>query len=195
MVKKILDHKVTKITADIIKFKLQVILFLLLPLVVFTLVISKTEMIKEFNAFIVLTGSMEPTIPVGSIIYTKSQIAYDKNDVVSFKNAAEQTVTHRIADINYSVSTNYTTKGDANNTVDSTTVLPAHVIGKVYFQLPYVGYLMNFLRTTTGFLLVVILPITIFVLLEFWNIKKEMEKEIEKKMFARYQKQQSFGLQ
>lgn len=164
---------------------MQVVLFLLLPIIIFTLLTSKTDVIRGIQSFVVLTGSMEPAFPVGSIIYVQPQIAYAAGDIIAFKNEAGQTITHRIADIQFAEGTEYITKGDANNTQDTAPVPSDKVVGKAYFHIPYVGYFINYLKTPKGFGLLVILPTALFILSEIWGIKKEIDKHIERKIAER----------
>jgi len=185
---KINNHKITRHTKRILKFKLYVALFILLPIVVFTLLSSKTDLIPNTKSFVVLTGSMEPTLPVGSITYTQKSDTYSKGDVISFKNESDQTVTHRVTSSTKDKKTiKYTTKGDANKSADSTLVPADKVIGKVMFTIPHIGKAINFLQTRNGFILAIILPTIFFIFLELWNIKKEIEKITEEKVLKRLQ--------
>jgi|SRR3989344_7448194 len=179
------NHKIIKTTHKTILISLQVVLFLLLPIIIFTLLTSKTDVIRGIQSFVVLTGSMEPAFPVGSIIYVQPQIAYAAGDIIAFKNEAGQTITHRIADIQFAEGTEYITKGDANNTQDTAPVPSDKVVGKAYFHIPYVGYFINYLKTPKGFGLLVILPTALFILSEIWGIKKEIDKHIERKIAER----------
>lgn len=194
MVEKLIENRLVTQAGKMLQITLQGVLFLLLPIIVFTFLTSKTEFIKGYTSYVVLTGSMEPTVPVGSVIYAKRQLGYNAGDIVAFKNSSDDTVTHRIADLLYGQSTSYVTKGDANNAVDRDAVPAGKVIGRVYFTIPYAGYFINYLRTINGFMFLVIFPVAIFIALELWNIKKEMERQIEKRMFEKYQNQQ-FSLQ
>ncbi|MEN9406934.1 MAG: type signal peptidase signal peptidase endoplasmic reticulum-type [Candidatus Parcubacteria bacterium] len=131
---------------------------------------------------------MEPQIPVGSIVYTQSTRTYAKGDVISFVNSKDQTVTHRVTSVTKKDNvTSYKTKGDANNTEDSEIVQSGSVLGKVIFQVPYVGRFIGFIKTPLGFGVVIILPVLLFILGELWNIKKEIEKEVEKRVLSRIQ--------
>src|SRR3989344_848968 len=85
-----------KKTARMVKIGLTVFLFGALPLVIFTLITSKTGVIMGIRSFTVLSGSMEPTIPAGAIIFVHKAQTYGANDIIAFKNSAEQTVTHRV---------------------------------------------------------------------------------------------------
>jgi signal peptidase I len=182
------DHKVTRHTKRILKFKIYLALFLLLPVVVLTFLTSRTELIPGFQSFTVLTGSMEPTIPTGSVVYTQQSTQYEIGDIITFKNASDQTVTHRIAEIKDGA---YITKGDANNTTDATSVQRQDVIGKVSFSIPHIGKIITYLQTPKGFILAIIAPTIFFVFLELWKIKKEIEKMTEERVLKRLQKAQT----
>src|SRR3990167_10353440 len=156
-------------------------IFILVPFVVFTLITSKTDKFLGIQSFVVLSGSMQPTIPVGSIIYTQKESWYPEGSVISFKSG-DATVTHRVVKvINRANTLYYQTKGDANSTVDGKEIITSDIFGKQVFSLPYVGRLIIFLKTPQGFFPLIIFPITVFIILELWNLKKEIEKEIEKK--------------
>lgn len=185
-IKHIIHHPISKMSAEITRLSLQTLLFIALPLVAFTLLTARTEIIQGLRSFVVVTGSMEPKIPVGSIIYTQNQLGYKVGDVIAFKNEKDMTVTHRIVGIDFNEGTTYQTKGDANNTVDITPVPKEKVIGKLYLLVPQVGLLMNYVKTPLGFSLLIGIPVVIFIMVELWGIKKELEKEIEKKMLAKF---------
>lgn len=181
---------------------LTIIIFTVLPIVVFTLITSKSPILFGIKSYVVLTGSMEPTIPVGSIIYTLKTPEYKKGDVIAFENGGI-TVTHRIAGMKNEAGQNisllvsplegikkdqpifYQTKGDANKKEDSKLVSQKNVSGQVLTYLPYIGKLIFFLKTIPGFLLLIVLPTLVFVGSELWNIKKEIVKETEKKLMER----------
>lgn len=166
-----------KTLKKILHIKLTILTIILLPLAVLAMLSSKTE-IAGFRTFVVLTGSMSPTIPAGSLIVTKRDTAYNTGDVIAFTQG-NVTITHRIVKI---TNGNFVTKGDANNVEDSKAIAPSSILGITLFHLPYIGSAILFLRTFQGFLSLVIVPGVLFIAFEFWNIKKEMEKEIEKKM-------------
>ena len=132
-----------------------------------------------------LSGSMQPTVPVGSVVFVQPQQTYSFNDIVAFKNKAGLTVTHRIFQ---STIKNgdifYRTKGDANGQADSEVISSKDIIGKEIFFVPEIGRLSDLLKNPYGFIGLVVTPTVIFIGLEILNIKREMEKEIEKKLLA-----------
>lgn len=168
--------------ARTIKIGLTVFLFGALPLVIFTLITSKTGVIMGVRSFTVLSGSMEPTLPVGSIIYTLRQRSYDLGDVISV-NMGGTTLTHRITQtIQKNGQVYYQLKGDANKNADAKLVEDFEVVGKQVVAIPFVGRAAAFLRTPIGFVSLVVLPALLLVGFELWTIKKELEIQIEKKV-------------
>ncbi len=126
----------------------------------------------------VFTGSMEPAIPVGSIVVIKpaNPETLKIGDIICFKIETESatTVTHRIFDI---TSQGFITKGDANEDPDQWIVKKENVIGKVTAVIPFLGYLGYFVRTPIGFILLIIIPASIIIIMEIRNIVKELRKQ------------------
>ena len=95
---------------------------LLVGLVLVCLPITATRLFG-YDAYSVVSGSMEPAIPTGSMVFSK-ETSFDKlkeGDVITFMISDEQTVTHRIKRINTDKE-KFTTKGDANDVEDEDAV-------------------------------------------------------------------------
>jgi len=108
------------------------------------------------QVFGVLTGSMEPAFPTGSLIYVKDVDAADLrvNDVITFSISPNVIATHRIVEVvpdesNPSI-VRYRTKGDANRDVDASLVSAGNIIGKAMFAIPGLGYLANYIQEPPG---------------------------------------------
>lgn len=166
---------------QIIATTTSILLVVVFVIVGITLVTSKTSFFG-LQSFVVISGSMEPFLPVGSIIYSYNSGDYKKGDVISFKDGS-RVITHRIADLKTNEGNlAYTTKGDANKTVDPSPVFKKQILGKEVLHAYHIGKLIYFTKTLPGFLTLIVLPAILFILAEFWNIKKEFEKEIRKKL-------------
>ncbi|MBO5223451.1 MAG: signal peptidase I [Clostridia bacterium] len=104
--------------------------------------------------YTIVSGSMEPNYPVGSIVYVTKVNANDlrKGDVITFRVAGDTIVTHRIEDVvtDDPSSVMFRTKGDNNNTADGALVAPSSIIGKVQFHIPLIGYIAAFLQSKAG---------------------------------------------
>ncbi|MCL4367353.1 signal peptidase I, partial [Patescibacteria group bacterium] len=137
--------------------------------------LSALEVPKQYQFFVVQSGSMEPAIKTGSLVVVKPSENYLPDDVITFKDG-NNTVTHRLMKVDYNDGIVYQTKGDANNTPDLQQIRADKVIGKVIFNIPFLGYPVGFAKTPTGFILLVIIPATIIVYSELMNIKNETVK-------------------
>lgn len=120
---------------------------------------DETAGILGYNYKTVLTGSMEPAIPVGSIIITKEQSSYEIEDIISFQEEGA-IITHRIITIDRE---RYITKGDANNVADTEEVQQKQILGKVILTIPLLGYLVMWLMSPVGI-------ISLFIIIGIWYI-------------------------
>ena len=119
------------------------------------LLLTNGNMMRNYHSYVVQSGSMEPTIMTGDIIFVSHQERYNKNDVITFMEGDRRIITHRVVDErNFQLIT----KGDANRIEDNSTVSFSRIIGKVFFTVPKLGYLVFFSKTQTGFLLFIIIP-------------------------------------
>ena len=124
----------------VVNVGLKIIVMTFLPVAVFILFTSKTDIFDGMRSMVVLTGSMQPTIPVGSIVLVEKDNWYMKGDVIAFKNKGDLTVTHRIVEkVPTADGELFKVKGDANNAADGDLVSPKAVIGKTIFHIPYIG--------------------------------------------------------
>lgn len=164
---------------------ITIFLFAILPIVVFTMVTGQNGSLFGIRSFVVLTGSMTPAIPVGSLVYTVPAATYQTGDIISFTKG-DVTVTHRIVEVvEGDGGMAYRTQGDANNTPDTALVLGGDVIGKEIIQFPWIGTVISWLRTVPGFLIGIIMPGVMVILLELWKIKQEIEKATEKRLLEK----------
>lgn len=132
----------------------------------------------------VLSGSMEPTYHVGSIIYVDTKISQEDievGDPITYQISDDTMVTHRVVEIDS--DGNYITKGDANDTVDGGSVSFANVVGVPMFTIPYLGYIAAYAMTKTGIILLVT-GILVIVLLTFLPDLLGLDKDDEKEEVA-----------
>ena len=165
--------------------------FIVIVLAVFLGTSQKLPFTEDKQFFVVMSGSMEPSIKTGSMVLVdKSYKDFKENDVITFNTPrTKKTVTHRITTIkeeNIESSevkqTVMSTKGDANTAFDPWVLLEEHIVGKVKFSIPYIGYLVNFSKTPKGFILIVVVPGLLIVFDEIMSIKKAVQGEYKKKI-------------
>ncbi len=155
------------------------ILIAFLVLIVLLLVVSVFPISGNVKFMVVQSGSMAPAIKMGSIVMVKPSDEYRINDVISFGEMTKTKwpTTHRIYDIKIVGGTPvYITKGDTNNAPDPKQVSGKEIIGKVLFDIPYLGYAVNFAKKPIGFALIIIVPAAVIVVDEIKKIFKEIKK-------------------
>ena len=130
--------------------------------------------------YTVQSGSMEPTIKTGSLILVKTKGTYAPSDIITFykSSASKEAVTHRLLELKTENGITYgITQGDANNTPDQERIYLYNIIGKVRLAIPYLGYPLGFARTTTGVVILIIIPTTIIIYDEILKIKQELRNK------------------
>lgn len=166
--------------------------------------------IMGYSPFAVQSDSMSPTFDKGDLIISKTK-GFDATklqvgDIITFyatdlKTGNDFINSHRIVKVESLNDSSdyrfYTTKGDNLDTNDLTRIGSSDVIG-VYTgkRVPVLGSVMDFLRTQTGFMICVLIPLAIFFIYELYKflsiiIAKKNEKatiegisEEEKKRIA-----------
>ena len=122
-----------------------------------------------YEGYVVVSGSMEPTIPVGSLIYSKKidPEALRVGDVIVFIDEARGTtpITHRVV-TNDTANGTITTKGDANENVDINPVTYDSVVGKVAAHVPRIGFTVGMFTTVLGKI------IAVLMLIEGWLLNE-----------------------
>jgi len=135
-----------------------------------------------YQALVVRSGSMSPTIRTGSIVFYK-KVNADKvkvGDIIVFDKPGQtnEKVTHRVYKISNSPTGRYfTTKGDANGTPDSWRV-PAVGTGWVSaFHVPTIGYALAALQSTLARLLLLVIPALALGAITLYEIWRERGRE------------------
>ena len=122
-----------------------------------------------YEGYVVVSGSMEPNIPTGSVIYSKKTdpALLQTGDVIVFVNEARGTtpITHRVVTNDPSAGT-IITKGDANEFADMNPVTYDEVIGKVAAHVPRIGFPVAMFTTVLGKIVAALL------LLEGWVLNE-----------------------
>jgi len=109
-----------------------------------------------FQVYGVLSGSMEPSYPVGSLVYVKQVDPAELKirDVITYSLNRNTIVTHRIIEIvpdeNNPNTIRYRTKGDANENADNALVSAGSIIGKVAFCIPHLGNVASYIQSPPG---------------------------------------------
>ena len=121
----------------------------------------------------VMSGSMEPRLKVGGLVITRpiESASIQVGDTITFYSPLKQgMVSHRVIAIESGTLSYFRTKGDANEDPDPFIVPVQNLAGKVCFHIPYLGYVIQFLKTPLGILLTFCLPGFITIAMEIRNI-------------------------
>ena len=149
------------------------------------------------RVFSIQTESMYPTLLPGDLIFdtgVKEPEDLRVGDVITYWtviNGERVLNTHRIHEIydggGYLI---YATKGDNNTIADPLTVHESEVVGKYSFRVGGLGKVFDYLQTSTGFLIVIVIPVFIFflfhliqffrVLFAYQNVKNRIKYEQER---------------
>ena len=141
-----------------------------------------------YTPYTVLSGSMEPTFHVGSLIYVKEvdPTTLKVGDPLTFTFSNGTVVTHKIIDIieaDTPSQLQFRTQGEANNTPDGEPVTVNRILGKPAFTIPYLGFVSNFVQNPPGTYITICFcaAILIFTFLpDFISEEKDKAEESEK---------------
>ena len=109
-----------------------------------------------YEIYEIVSGSMEPEIPVGSVIYVKNVQPEDieEEDVIAFWSGSS-VIAHRVMQ-NKVVEGEFVTKGDANAAEDLKAVSYSELIGRIEYHFPVVGRLMAVYTSNVGKIYVIL---------------------------------------
>lgn len=130
-----------------------------------------------YTPLVVESNSMSPTFKKDDLIFVKKcdTSKLEEGDIICFHTIIDNEYalnTHRIQSIaENGEARSYTTVGDNNNGVaDQHIISDGDIVGKYVGHIPGAGKLMNFLSSSTGFLLVIVLPMLIFFIYQVYNL-------------------------
>ena len=129
---------------------------ILVVLVVIVAILFVGVRVVGLEPYTVLSGSMEPTYHVGSIIYVKKvdPLTLKVGDPVTYMVNQKTVVTHRIIEVlpdeDDPTIMRYRTQGDNNKTPDGDPVHSKNVIGQPVFSIPLLGYVANYIQNPPG---------------------------------------------
>ena len=172
--------KTVKKTLTIIASILLWAIILLAALFAFTTLATrdnnKVANIAGYTPLSVKTDSMAPAFSAGDMIIIKtcdtSKLAV--GDIVCFHTIIENQYalnTHRISEISDANGIrSFTTKGDNNEIADQHIISDGDIVGKYVVKLPKMGKVMDFLSSSIGFLIVIVLPMLLFFIYQLYHL-------------------------
>jgi signal peptidase len=121
-------------------------------LAVLALVVYAVLFAAGYRTVAVYSGSMEPQLHVGSVVFVKAIDSADVRvgDVITFQDPRTpgRLITHRVVKrFTHKGELVYRTKGDANASVDPWTISLPGTVGRASFDIPVVGYALVYAKT------------------------------------------------
>ena len=156
-------------------------IILLAALYAFTTMATKDDQsvasILGYTPLVVETDSMKPTFESGDLIFIKKcdTSKLKEGDIITFHTIIENQYalnTHRIQKIDEANGVrSYTTIGDNNNGIaDQHVISDGDIVGKYIGHVSGLGKVMNFLSSSMGFLIVIVLPMLLFFIYQVYNL-------------------------
>ena len=146
----------------------NIISYIVMSIVFIFMVISILSNIGSFRYkfYDILTGSMSPTINPGSFIIVKEIDSNEikEGDIITFKGSStSELTTHRVVEvIDKDNNIKFQTKGDANDVLDPMLVDEGLLVGKVIFDIPYMGKVMSFINKYRVIIVILIIAYLCF---------------------------------
>lgn len=148
-----------------------------------------------YKAFIVLSDSMSKTdFNAGDLVLVKEvdPSTLKEGDIIAYtsQNTSNygETVTHKIRKLTTDANgePGFVTYGTTTDTDDETVVTYPYVLGKYSSRIPKVGAFFQFLKSTPGYIVCVLIPFLLLILLEgvrcirlFRKYKAEQQAELQ----------------
>ncbi len=170
-------------TKKILTVVLNVILWLVILLAAFfaftTLATRNSDNVASLGGYTpltVATDSMAPTFKSGDLIVIRKcdPATLKEGDIITFHTIIENRYalnTHRIESITEKDGyRTYVTKGDNNAIEDQHIITDSDIVGRYVFKLAGFGKFMNFLSSSTGFFIVIVLPMLAFFIYQVYHL-------------------------
>lgn len=131
-------------------FILKFIGILVIVLVILVGLMSFLPRVLGYETANIVSGSMEPAIPVGSLVLAEKTEGetLENGDIIMFLSGTTA-VTHRVISNDREEGT-VRTKGDANEQEDMLPVLYDRILGKVILHVPVLGDILQFFTPWLG---------------------------------------------
>ena len=121
-------------------------------------------LISGTQAYAVQSDSMEPTLQRGDVVFVRKVVFDDltEGDVISATFPESDGIfTHRIVRVDAKANQVYT-RGDHNLSDDPMPTAASHIRGKLWFSVPYLGYIS--LYRTSDTILYIALGLALFLI-------------------------------
>lgn len=130
------------------------------------------------QVYCVLSGSMEPSFPTGSLLYVQKTdpSAVQAGDSITFLLTNEMPATHRVTRVD-TEKQQFWTKGDNNDHEDAAAVPFQNLLGRPVICIPYLGYVSNYIQHPPGLYLAIAAGAVFVLLILIPDLFERVEKK------------------
>lgn len=162
--------------------------FVILAIFASVLVAVLIPRIGGATPYTILTSSMEPKMPPGTLVVIKPTPVDEIGigTVVTYQLASGKptVVTHRVVavGINGKGEKRFTTQGDANNVADANPVRPVQIKGQLWYKIPYLGYVNKIITGKERTVIMVLVVSFLFLYAAFMFTGALFDRRIKRRM-------------
>ena len=171
-----------EIIIKIIKIVFITWFILLVTIQLYQRILPNSKGFLGFRTYVIVSSSMEPYLHIGDVILVRDTNP-DKvklKDLISYQGESKEyknkIITHQVVNIKKEDGRYiYYTKGTKNKTIDPA-VYEEQVYGVMKYKFFILSIISKMIRTTIGFIILVITPLAILLISEIRSITKEIDE-------------------
>lgn len=173
--------------------KIRILVYIILiPILFYNIILlaqsaiepSETPNFLGVKSYVIISGSMQPELNIGDIVFVKKELDLHEGDIISFRQG-QSVITHRINKvIDEDGKIVYQTKGDNNNIEDSGTITAETIEGKVIWKLPKLGNVSLFLQNK---MIIIFITLLLYMYISISGSREKKRKE-RKRIRKQYEK-------
>ena len=180
--------------------KIRILVYIILiPILFYNIILlaqsaiepSETPNFLGVKSYVIISGSMQPELNIGDIVFVKKEMDLHEGDIISFRQG-QSVITHRINKvIDEDGKIVYQTKGDYNNIEDSGTITAETIEGKVIWKLPKLGNVSLFLQNK---MIIIFITLLLYMYISISGSREKKRKE-RKRIRKQYEKMEEKNAQ
>lgn len=129
---------------------------------------NKTPSIFGTKAFVIISGSMIPSIDIGDVVVVREKDDVKVEDVIAFRRDSSVIVHRVVKEMQINGKKMFQTKGDNNNVADSELVDTKAIEGVMIGKIPFIGRILMWMYNNLS---IVIVGIVIILIIRYFAFK------------------------
>ncbi len=178
----------------LINIVLAILLFMMASLSFFLIhsrVADSPPSISIFSLHVMQDNDLDADANPGSLAVVREADALEVSlgDIINYRTeiSPNDTATKRVVEVSREEGLQFIVRGDGSGDSQTVTVPADNVLGKVLFSIPYYGYLVDYVQTSLGLILLIFVPGVIIIVYQIIKIAKHLSsgRKSGKKRFDR----------